>query len=170
MEKGITMGIEEINQYYEKFGLVRYFRAGRCFNGADLREFNKGKITANELVTFDCGLLELEELEKPDVSLLNKGEQLLAVIVRPEMDINPILEDEQKFEFCGYDLVEIETCISAITNCGAEFNSVKYENLNKYGLISTYREAVNTGLDLREEAPYESHAYCEVVEIWRMPA
>ncbi len=161
------MCIEEINQYYEKFGLVRYFRASRCKNDAGLREFNHGKIKADELVTFDCGLIDMEELETPDVSLLGENEQILAVIVRPEMGVNPILEDEEGFEFCGYDLVEIETCISAITNCGAEFNSVKYENLNKYGLISTYREAVNTGLALREEAPEESHAYCEVVEIWR---
>lgn len=40
--------------------------------------------------------------------------------------------------------------------------------LNKYGLFSKYRQAVNAQLDLVEQFPEESHSYCEIVEIWRM--
>lgn len=148
-------------------GLVRYFQSDRCINNINLKEFNQGKIKAGELVTFDCGLMELKEIEESEINLLKKGNQLLAIIVRPEVEPNYRLEQAQKFEFCGYDLVDISVCISAITNCGAEFNSIDYTALNQYGLISSYREAVNTQLDLREEYPEDSHAYCEIVEIWR---
>ncbi len=81
-------------------------------------EFMKGKIKAEELVTFDCCLMNMQEIESPD--------------------------------------------------CGAEFESIKYENLNQYRLLSTYREAVNTQLDLNEEAPEEPHVCCEIIEIWRL--
>ena len=88
-------------------------------------------------------------------------------LVRPEIEPNYILEQEKQFEFCGYDLVDISCCISVITNCGAEFDSIDYTALNRYGLISSYREAVNTQLDLNERYPEDSHSYCEIVEIWR---
>ena len=40
--------------------------------------------------------------------------------------------------------------------------------LNQYGLFSKYRQAVMVQLDLAEQFWEESHAYCEIVEIWRM--
>ena len=161
------MSITTIKKDYMSLGVVRYFQSDRCINHANLRKFNQGKIKADELVTFDCGLMELREIEESEINLPPKGEQLLAVIVRPEIEPDYRLEQGQRFEFCGYDLVEISTCISAITNCGAKFDSIDYAALNPYGLISSYREAVNTQLDLHEKYPEESHAYCEIVEIWR---
>ncbi len=161
------MSITTINPYYRSFGVIRYFKSDRCINDINLQKFNKGKIKANELVTFDCGLMELKEIEKSEIDLSQKDNQILAIIIRPEIEPNYILEQEQQFEFCGYDLVDISTCISVITNCGAEFDSIDYTSLNQYGLISSYRRAVNTQLDLNEEYPEDSHSYCEIVEIWR---
>lgn len=98
-----------------------------------------------------------------------KDEQILAVIVRPEIEPDDMLEKDGQFEFCGYDLTEFLTCTSAITNCGAMFeDAIKYDRLNHYGLISSYREAVTAQLDLYEKYPEESHAYCEIIEIWRL--
>ncbi len=151
-----------------QFGSIRYFRSGRCFNDIHLQRFNHGKITANELVTFDCGLMELSEIENSEINSLEEDEQLLAIIVRPEIEPNDILGKNRQFEFCGYDLVDIATCISVITNCGAKYGDViDYTSLNLYGLISSYRQAVNTQLDLNEKYPEDSHTYCEIVEIWR---
>lgn len=161
------MSITTINEDYMSLGLVRYFQSDRCINNINLQKFNRGKIKANELVTFDCGLMELKEIEKAEIDLPQKGNQILAIIVRPEIEPNYILEQGKQFEFCGYDLVDISNCISAITNCGAEFDSIDYATLNQYGLISSYREAVNTQLDLNEKYPEDSHSYCEIVEIWR---
>lgn len=161
------MSVTMINEYYLSFGRIRYFQADRCINDINLQEFNKGKIKADEFVTFDCGLMELKEIEKTEIKLAHHGNQILAIIVRPEIEPNFILEQEKQFEFCGYDLVDITCCISAITNCGVEFETINYATLNKYGLISSYREAVITQLDLNEKYPEDSHSYCEIVEIWR---
>lgn len=161
------MSITMINEDYLSFGLIRYFQADRCNNNADLQSFNQGKIKAKELVTFDCGLMELKEIEKTEMRLPPEGCQILAIIVRPGIEPDYILEREQQFEFCGYDLVNIADCISAITNCGAEYDSIDYTALNQYGLISTYREAVKVQLDLIENYAEDSHSNCEIVEIWR---
>ncbi len=148
-------------------GIIKYFRSSRCFNSAELRRFNQGKLLAKELITFDCGLMELEEVPGADDQPLGEDRQLLAVIVRPEIEPSFLLQRSKDFEFCGYDLVESTSCISAITNCGGEFESIPYERLNSYGLLGSYREAVTAQLDLYDEDPNEPHAYCEIVEIWR---
>jgi hypothetical protein len=162
------MSIITIREDGSSYGMIRYFESDRCFNDQALRKFNKDKILADELVTFDCGLMEMKEIEKSEVQEPDKETQILAVIIRPEIELNFILEREKYFEFCGYDLVELPCCISAITNCGAVFGkAVMYDRLNEYGLISSYREAVLTQLSLNEKYPDESHAYCELIEIWR---
>ena len=154
---------------YLLYGLIRYFESDRCFNNDTIQDFNKRKITAKELVTFDTGLMEMQEITITEVKVQeSKAQQILAIIVRPEIEPNYFLETKKDFEFCGYDLVEFQTSISAITNCGASFDkAINYQSLNKYGLISSYKEAVLTQLDLNEKYPDESHAYCEIVEIWR---
>lgn len=148
--------------------MIRYFESDRCFNDQEIRSFNREMIPADELVTFDCGLMELKEIIKDEIKEPVKGTQILAVIIRPEIEVNDSLERNICFEFCGYDLVELSCCISAITNCGAGFGkAIVYERLNQYGLISSYKEAVFTQIRLNEEYPEESHADCELIEIWR---
>lgn len=62
----------------------------------------------------------------------------------------------------------MNTCISAINNCGANFdNAIDYGNLNEYGLMSNYLDTVKAQILLRNNYPDENHAYCEVVEVWR---
>lgn len=164
----VYMSIATIREEYSSYGMIRYFESDRCFNDEALRRFNKGMIKAEELVTFDCGLMEMSEITKDKVKESDKTLQIVAIIVRPEIEPNYLLSEEEKFEFCGYDLVELPCCISAITNCGSGFEkAIIYKNLNSYGLISSYREAVLTQLKLNEEYPDESHAYCELIEIWR---
>lgn len=162
------MSITTIMEEYLSYGLVRYFEGDKCLNRNALQGFNQGKIFAKELVTFDCGLMELNEIEKDNIKVPKNQKQVLAVIVRPEIERNYPLERDTRFDFCGYDLVDLPCCISAITNCGAGFEkAINYSSLNEYGLIPTYKEAVLTQLKLNEEYPDESHAYCEIVEIWR---
>lgn len=153
--------------YNEKLDNVKYFLAERFFNSIDFINFNKGKILAKEIVTFDCALTTPKEIDINNINNLNINEnQILAIIINPLENVENKLKNEG-FIFCGYDLVELATDISAITNCGAMFESINYKNLNEYGLISTYIEAKETQRKLIEEAPDESHAYCEIFEIWR---
>lgn len=151
------------------YGFVKYFQSTRCFNDAHLRKFNKNKISAFEIVCFDCAFMQMQELATNRIDIpSDQSQQILAIIVRPEIEVNYTLENDRRFHFCGYDLIEAGTGISAIINCGAEFdNAINYNALNKFGIFTTYREAVLTQLALYETYPEESHAYCEIVEIWR---
>lgn len=162
------MYLSEINYVYSSLGIIRYFQADRCFNDSNIYKFNGGKIKAEELVTFDCGLMELREIPAVQAENTNNCGQILDVIVRPEITRNYFLENNKKFEFCGYDLVDVLYCISAVTNCGAGFeNAVNYSELNSFGLFSDYRKAVNAQLDLNDKYNDDSHSCCEIVEIWR---
>lgn len=162
------MAITWVYQYFEMYGRTRFFKADRCINNESMRTFNKNKINAKEIVSYDCGLLNLQELREYNNEVIT--EQILLIIVRPDVDMidELIVKDIATFDFCGYDLVEMETCISAITNCGANFDyAIDYGNMNEYGLMSNYLDTVNTQILLRDNYPEENHAYCEVVEVWR---
>lgn len=98
------------------------------------------------------------------------AEQILLIIVRPDIDRidEYTVHDIATYEFCGYDLVEMGTYISAITNCGAEFdNVIEYGKLSEFGLIPNYLHAIKTQILLRNNYPDQNHAHCEVVEVWR---
>lgn len=162
------MAIITILDDESSFAMIRYFESSRCWNEDAIQKFNKGRISAKELVTFDSTLMEMNEILKDKIRAPQNDQQVLAVIFRPEIAKNFYLETDNRFEFCGYDLVGLGYYISSITNCGVGFEkAIHYGNLNEYGLISSYNEAVFTQLKLCEEYPDESHAYCEVVEIWR---
>ena len=47
------------------------------------------------------------------------------------------------FAFIGYDLVDEQTHISALTNCGGFPDSFSNEELNQYGLISQFERVKN---------------------------
>ena len=164
------MGITEFYSNANSIGKIRYFKGDRLYNEKALYEFNQEKISAKELVTYDSSLMNLQEITKDEIQdAREKAEQIIAIIIRPEIEVSYTLENNSEFVFCGYDLVEHSTGISAITNCGADWGeALDYDMLNEYGLIPDYRQAVMTQLDLAESYPDENHAYCEIVEIWRM--
>lgn len=154
--------------YYEMYGRIRYFKADRFKNEESFRAFNKHKLNTKEIVSLDCGLFELEEIK--DCNNVQDTEQILLVIIRPDIEKvdKQIVREIDSFEFCGYDLVEVDTYISAITNCGAIFDkAIDYSKLNDFGLISKYLDAVKTQILLRDIYPDENHAHCELVEVWR---
>ena len=145
---------------------LRYFGADRFFPSDRFKTSIQHKINCEEIVSFDCCLLDMYEIESPDAPLRRNTQQIVAVILRPDLD--PVKYMERRgFTFCGYDLVEEATTISAITNCGGGFVSIPYEKLTEYGLLPTYKDAVLTQLALVEEAPDDSHAYCVICEVWR---
>ena len=142
-----------------------------------------------EIVSFDIGLSELKEVA--EALPPPRGRQLLAVrFLFSEQETEeikkgvyfgyaypspPMSPDEKEallkgrgFEFCGYDLIDPETVISAVTNCGADFDKgIDYAKLNEYGLFSRYAEAVRAQETLLREYPEEPHADCVVIELWR---
>ncbi len=93
---------------------------------------------------------------------------ILAVAKNPTEQ--PQLND-QRFEFIGYDLVEEEpygSGISAITNCGGSNNAFHVDELSIRGLIPTFDDAVRINALLIQNYPYEPHACCDMIAVWRM--
>ena len=157
------MGIEFIRPLWVE---LRYFGADRFFPNDAFKAAFGGRLNCKEIVSFDCGLHEMYEIESHDSPLRPDTQQIIAVIVRPDYDPIEYME-KRGFTFCGYDLVEESTTISAITNCGGGFASIPYERLTEYGLLPTYKDAVLTQLALIDEDPEEPHAYCMICEVWR---
>ncbi len=72
------------------------------------------------------------------------------------------------FEFVGYDLIDEQTQISALTNCGGFPDVFANEELNRFGLIDGFERAREVRRFLVERHPKEPHAQCEMYAVWRM--
>lgn len=90
---------------------------------------------------------------------------LLAVVLEPEKDCKEVpLED---YEFVGYDLLDQEFSISALSNCGGFDETFTGADLNEKGLISQFEKAYDIKKRLRENNPGEDHANTNVIAVWR---
>lgn len=93
--------------------------------------------------------------------------QILGVYRNPiaHIDLPPAAGD---FTFIGYDLIEEQTQISALTNCGGFPDSFSNAELNRHGLIDTFTRAAEVRRHLAKQHPEEHHAQCELYAIWRL--
>lgn len=96
----------------------------------------------------------------------NSDVQLLAVIRDPQAgDANH--SPGSDFEFAGYDLIEDQTQISALLNCGGFEGAFKPSDLSEWGLIPEYEKARKVQGLLSSLYPEEPHADCTLYAIWR---
>lgn len=72
------------------------------------------------------------------------------------------------FAFVGYDLIEEETQISALVNCGGFPETFSNHELNEYGLIADFSRALEIQRRLPEQNPAEHHAHCQLYALWRL--
>ncbi len=94
-----------------------------------------------------------------------EGYSLLAVVREPDhSDRQPRLHG---FELLGFELVDREMSISALTNCGGFDETFMPNELNQYGLIDNRDKAFDVRTRLIQNNPVERHADCWVFEIWR---
>jgi hypothetical protein len=90
---------------------------------------------------------------------------LLAVVKEPNEDCKNLhLAD---FDFVGYDLIDTEYNVSALTNCGGFDETFSPEDLNERGLIDEHSKAFDIRMRLIENYPEEHHADCNVFGLWR---
>lgn len=66
------------------------------------------------------------------------------------------------FVFTGCDLIEEQTQISALTNCGGFPKAFSNEELNCHGLDQDFDRAMEIKQALVREYPEEAHAKCEL--------
>ena len=92
---------------------------------------------------------------------------LLALIQNPTDDEVREFND-RRFIFRGFDLVELQTGISALVNCGGFPKAFSSSDLSPCGLLIDHAKAMSVRKLLRAEYPDEHHANCDVWAIWQM--
>ena len=75
-----------------------------------------------------------------------------------------------KFEFLGYDLVDVEASASALTNCGGFPDVFDNAELSSKGLLTSHARALQVQSELRVRHPEEHHANCHVWAVCRAVA
>ena len=92
---------------------------------------------------------------------------LLAAVRNPCSECSNSLSDS-RFEFKGYDVVDVCVDISALTNCGGFPKAFQNEELSEVGLIDTLARAEEIGWALREHYFEKHHTNCDVWALWSM--
>ena len=90
---------------------------------------------------------------------------LLTVVLEPDKDCKDIIIEG--YEFVGYDLLDQEFSISALTNCGGFDETFLPTDLNDKGLIDNFTKAYDIKKRLLENNPAEHHADTNVIAVWR---
>ena len=148
---------------------LMYFKANRFYPDDKYFKYNQHLKGKKEIVSYDCGIFDLEGIIELNLDNIEKELQIIAIIINPEHNVD--CDIDNRFEFCGYDLCEDGTSISCITNCGCEFDkAIDYASLNKNGLINDYNTAILTQEKLMKLYPKESHATCQIIKIYRCVA
>jgi hypothetical protein len=131
--------------------------------GALLTEEDWNYIVLEEVVgTFFCDVDYLLSRIRAE-----SQQQVIAVLREPtESDVLSYSDD--RFQFKGYDLVEDQTGISALTNCGGFDLAFSNDDLSECGLVSEHERAYRIRDLLRKHYPDEPHANCAVWAIWKM--
>jgi hypothetical protein len=99
----------------------------------------------------------------------NDRVNVLALMPNPTEDEIPSFSDT-RFVFRGFDLVELQTGISALVNCGGFPKAFASTDLSDCGLLADHAKALSVQKLLRAEYPDEHHANCDVWAIWQMKA
>jgi hypothetical protein len=76
-------------------------------------------------------------------------------------------EQALRFEFLGYDLVDMEGGASALTNCGGFPDVFDGSELSQHGLLTSLDRALEVQSELRKKHTNEPHANCNVWAISR---
>src|SRR5437763_3459747 len=79
----------------------------------------------------------------------------------------PIAPSVANFEFLGYDLVDIESTASALTNCGGFPDIFANSELSEVGLLPEFKRAVQVQALLRSLHPEDPHANCHLWAVFR---
>jgi hypothetical protein len=90
---------------------------------------------------------------------------LLTVVLEPDQDCKSLNIDG--YEFLGYDLLDQDFSISALTNCGGFDETFLPNDLDDKGLIDDFKLAYDIKRRLLENNPEEHHADTNVIAVWR---
>jgi hypothetical protein len=92
---------------------------------------------------------------------------VLALLQNPTDDYVRSFSD-LRFVFRGFDLVELQTGISALVNCSGFDKVFARADLSDCGLLTDHTQALSVQSRLPVEYPDEPHADCDVWAMWQM--
>ena len=110
----------------------------------------------NYFLDFDFLVKQVAGIEKKNV---------LCVFRNPVE--RPVAPSGARFEFLGYDLVDVECMISALTNCGGYPDVSAGSELSRCGLLPELGRAIEVQGLLRSLHPEDHHAHCHVWAVLR---
>ncbi|HXN48441.1 MAG TPA: hypothetical protein VN893_17465 [Bryobacteraceae bacterium] len=110
-------------------------------------------------VDFDFLMTQVAEIETKNV---------LCVFRNPTRE--PEAPSFADLRFLGYDLVDRDCCISALTNCGGFPDVFANSELSRVGLLTDFGRAVEVQHKLRSLHPAEHHADCHLWAVFRLAA
>jgi len=97
----------------------------------------------------------------------SEGVNVLGVMHEPEAH-DLIAHADPRFIFRGFDLIETDGSISALSNCGGFSKAFSTTDLSEYGLLADHGKALDVQQLLLSNYPDEHHAVCDVWAIWQM--
>jgi hypothetical protein len=110
--------------------------------------------------------------------LFHDLDHVLARVASRAVDVLGLIEEpstadvasfrDSRFVFCGFDLVDEQGGISALTNCGGFDKAFLPGELSDCGLLVNHARAIAVRELLGTAYPDEPHARCRVWAIWRM--
>lgn len=92
---------------------------------------------------------------------------ILALFQNPTEDEVHSFHDD-RFALRGFDLVELQSGISALVNCGGFDRAFAPTELSDFGLLADHARALVVQNRLRAEYPDEPHADCDLWAVWQM--
>jgi hypothetical protein len=107
------------------------------------------------------------DLDHVSARVAGKAVNVLALVEEPSVADVASFRDP-RFVFCGFDLVDEQGGISALTNCGGFDMAFLPSDVSECGLLVDHAKAVAVQRLMRTEYPDEPHARCHVWAIWRM--
>jgi len=90
---------------------------------------------------------------------------LLAIVIEPDKDCKYI--QVENYDFVGYELLDQDFHVSALSNCGGFDETFLPTDLNDKGLIDDFTKAYDIKKRLLENNPNEYHADTNVIAVWR---
>jgi len=91
---------------------------------------------------------------------------VLAVVFEPCSDPSSVVVDD-RFVFCGYDLLDPEGDISAVTNCGGFDDALTTSDISSVGLLPDYAFAREVQQRLVSHYPEAFACECRMCAVWR---
>ena len=93
--------------------------------------------------------------------------QVLAAVVVPPDDLHDVWNDS-RFNFMGFEILDVHGDISALTNCGGFPDAFNNAELGAFGLLDSLERARDIKGVLEERYKGHGHEVCDVWGVWRM--